>query len=50
MSLGQDYGKIESFKTRDSEPICFSFKKQYNMFRILELEAGSSEDSWDSIK
>ena len=50
MSLGQDYGKIESFKTRDSEPICFSFKKQYNHFKILEMEQGSAEDAWDSLK
>ena len=50
MSLGQDYGKIESFKTRDSEPICFTFKKQYNMFKIFEMESGSPEDAWDSLK
>ena len=48
MSLGQDYGKIESFKTRDSEPICFSFRKRYEMFKIMELEG--IFDSWNAIK
>ena len=50
MSLSEDYGKIESFKTRDGQPFKFTFKKQYSMFRILELESGSAEDAWDAIK
>lgn len=50
MSLGEDYGKIESFKTRDSEPICFTFRKRYEMFKILEVEIGSSSDVWNAIK
>ena len=49
MSLGQDYGKIESFKTRDSEPICFSFRKRYEMFKIMEL-TDAATDSWNAIK
>ena len=49
MSLGQDYGKIESFKTRDSEPICFSFRKRYEMFKIMEM-TDAATDSWNAIK
>ena len=49
MSLGQDYGKIESFKTRDSEPICFSFRKRYEMFKIMEL-TDEATNLWDAIK
>ena len=49
MSLGQDYGKIESFKTRDSEPICFSFRKRYEMFKIMEM-TDEATDSWNAIK
>ena len=47
MSTSEDYGVIQSFKTRDSSPFKFSFKKQYNMFKIQELEG--DEDCWDQI-
>lgn len=50
MSMSEDYGKIESFKTRDGQPFKFSFMKQYNMFKILELDSGSAEDAWDQIE
>ena len=47
MSVNDDFGVIQTFKTRDAAPINFSFKKQYNMFKITELE--NSLDSWDQL-
>ena len=47
MSVSDEYGCIQSFKTRDAAPFKFSFKKQYNMFKIQELQ--ESIDSWDQL-
>lgn len=47
MSVNEEYGCIQSFKTRDGSPFKFSFKKQYNMFKIQEME--TEVDSWDQL-
>lgn len=46
-SVSEEYGCIQSFKTRDSAPFKFSFKKQYNKFKIQELD--EDIDSWDQL-
>lgn len=47
MSTSEEYGKIETFKTRDGEQVKFSFRKQYSSFKILPLE--NSVDAWDQL-
>ncbi len=47
MSVSDEYGCIQSFKTRDAAPFKFSFKKKYNMFKIQELD--EDVDSWDQL-
>lgn len=47
MSVTDENGIIQTFKTRDAAPVKFSFKKQYNMFKIVELD--ENLDSWDQL-
>ena len=47
MSVSDDYGVIQTFKTRDAAPVNFSFKKQYNMFKIAELD--QALDDWSQL-
>lgn len=47
MSMSDEYGKIESFKTRDGSNVKFSFKKRYSQFTIAELD--SCQDAWDQL-
>lgn len=47
MSVSDEYGCIQSFKTRDAAPFKFSFKKKYNMFKIQEMD--EDVDSWDQL-
>lgn len=47
MSTSEDYGVMQSFKTRDAEPFKFSFKKKYDRFLIQEME--ESQDVWDQL-
>lgn len=47
MSVSDDYGVIQTFKTRDAAPVNFSFKKQYNMFKIAELD--QALDNWSQL-
>lgn len=46
-SLNEKTGKIESFKTRDAAPFCFSFTKKYSCMTIIEME--DSLSSWDQL-
>lgn len=47
MSVSDEYGCIQSFKTRDAAPFKFSFKKRYNMFKIQEMD--EDVDCWDQL-
>lgn len=33
----------------DNKPICFTFRKRYEMFKILEM-TDTATDAWDSIR
>jgi replicative DNA helicase len=46
-SISKETGKMESFKTRDAEPFSFSFSKQYDKMKMVEIE--DNDSAWTDM-